>query len=707
MKTTNIVLRSRLARRIFILFIICAIAPMTIFALISFMQVNRQIEANIKENLRSQASSLGTLIIDRIVLVDMEMEMLVKNLDEDFSLQWDIDERSRNESLHRHYLWLSLVSKDGKPVRELLGQNPGLPRLDKDQMEDVLSGQTLLFTEPDENMPVPVYVCKRALIPGGSSFILLARIRPEYLIGLNRAEIELEKVKICIVEGNRVLYSSLPPEYHDNLLNSMPSGPIGSGIFDWSHGGLTFMAGSSQVFIKTRYSGPTCTIILSMPKEYIMGPMALYRNTYVLVFFIAVLIVMLLSINQIRKSLIPLDRLQKGTGNISRGNFSSRVAIKSNDEFGMLAESFNTMAERLDHQFKTLKTMAGIDRAILSVLDTEKIVDTVLSRASDVLPCDCVCTCLFDRKTDTRWDCYTKDINHPGKKIARTMELTGGELAQLYQNRNHMIVNHDQALPVYLDDMAAQSMSSFLVMPIIIGERISAIIALGNTALQHYSKDVLLQARQIVDRIAVALSNTNLMEDLNMLNWGTLQTLARVVDAKSHWTAGHSERVADIAVKIGIAMGLSVREAETLKKTGLLHDIGKIATPRALLDKPGRLTNEEFGIIQEHPGNGARILEPITPYREIIPGVLQHHERFDGKGYPDGISGREIALHARILAVADTFDAMISNRPYREGMRFASVVRTIKQEAGHQFDPEVVDAFLSIINEEALVEVCA
>ncbi|MBN2298608.1 MAG: hypothetical protein JXM72_08435, partial [Deltaproteobacteria bacterium] len=151
MNTANTVFKSRLARRIFILFIICAIAPMTIFAIISFMQVNSQIEANITENLRSRASSLGTLIIDRIELVDTEMEMLVKNLAEDFSLQGDIDERIRNESLRRHYLRLSLVSKDWEPVRELLGENHGLPRLDKDQLADVLSGQTLLFTEPDEN----------------------------------------------------------------------------------------------------------------------------------------------------------------------------------------------------------------------------------------------------------------------------------------------------------------------------------------------------------------------------------------------------------------------------------------------------------------------------------------------------------------------------------------------------------------------------
>ena len=459
--------------------------------------------------------------------------------------------------------------------------------------------------------------------------------------------------------------------------------------------------------MKSRFNGPIWTLVLSQSEEYIQAPLARYRLSFVCVFFIAILIVLFMSTNQIRKSLIPLFMLKRSTGNISRGDFTSRVEVEGSDEFSALAESFNTMAEKLDHQFKTLRTMASIDHAILSVLDAEKIVDAFISRAGDVLPCDSVSISLLDRQADDMWHNYTKDLVHPGKKIGQVMQIPGGELAQLYQDKDYILLDYKHAIPNYLTAMSTQGMLSFVVLPIFLQEKVSAIVSLGNREQTDYLKDFLIQARQIADRIAVALSNTNLVEDLNKMNWGTLIALARVVDDKSHWTAGHSERVADIAVSIGAALGLSDQEMNSLRKAGLLHDIGKISTPHVLLDKPGRLTDEEFKIIQQHPVNGVRILEPITPYRDIIPAVLQHHERFDGHGYPGGISGREISLYARIIAVADTFDAMVSDRPYRNGKNLEFVVNEIKQQAGRQFDPKVVKAFLSIYSEDEVVEVRA
>jgi HD-GYP domain-containing protein (c-di-GMP phosphodiesterase class II) len=120
----------------------------------------------------------------------------------------------------------------------------------------------------------------------------------------------------------------------------------------------------------------------------------------------------------------------------------------------------------------------------------------------------------------------------------------------------------------------------------------------------------------------------------------------------------------------------------------------------AILDKPGALDDEEYDMIKKHPSIGARILEPIASYKEIIPMVLQHHERYDGKGYPDGLSGEEIDIGARILSVADVFDAMKSDRPYREGMALERVIDIITEEAGRQFDPDVVAAFLTVMGQE-------
>ncbi|MGH7423764.1 MAG: HD-GYP domain-containing protein, partial [Candidatus Methylomirabilales bacterium] len=215
-----------------------------------------------------------------------------------------------------------------------------------------------------------------------------------------------------------------------------------------------------------------------------------------------------------------------------------------------------------------------------------------------------------------------------------------------------------------------------------------------------FSQEDLTQARQLADQVAVALSNARLIEELDQLNWGTLNALARTIDAKSPWTAGHSERVTELALKIGRKLELGSKELEALHRGGLLHDIGKIGIPAVILDKAGRLTEQEALIMREHPRKGARILEPIPAYAEVIPIVLQHHEWFDGTGYPDGLAGEAISLGGRIFAVADVYDALTSDRPYRAGLGRERAIESIEQGAGRQFDPRVVEAFLAVMATE-------
>jgi putative nucleotidyltransferase with HDIG domain len=187
---------------------------------------------------------------------------------------------------------------------------------------------------------------------------------------------------------------------------------------------------------------------------------------------------------------------------------------------------------------------------------------------------------------------------------------------------------------------------------------------------------------------------------LDRLNWGTLTALARAIDAKSEWTAGHSERVTKLALKIGRVLGLNQEELDNLHRAGLLHDIGKLGTPAELIDKSDRLTAEEQQIINEHPRIGERILEPIEAYAEIIPIVRQHHEWFNGKGYPDGLAREAINLGARILAVADVYDALSSERPYRAAMDPDQALQIIKETSGSHFDPVLVDALFEVMEQD-------
>lgn len=220
-----------------------------------------------------------------------------------------------------------------------------------------------------------------------------------------------------------------------------------------------------------------------------------------------------------------------------------------------------------------------------------------------------------------------------------------------------------------------------------------ALICFAGDGRDDVTTGDLEQAGHLARQLAVALANAGLLRELKELNMGTLNALARTVDAKSSWTAGHSERVTQLSFQLGKTMGLSMEQLNDMRTAAYLHDIGKIGIPLSILDKPGPLTDDEFDRIRRHPSIGARILDPISAYRRLIPIVEQHHERYDDRGYPHGLAGEAIHPLARIMAVADAYDAMVSDRPYRKGMPLAKVRSIIHEESGRQFDPEVVNAF--------------
>lgn len=179
----------------------------------------------------------------------------------------------------------------------------------------------------------------------------------------------------------------------------------------------------------------------------------------------------------------------------------------------------------------------------------------------------------------------------------------------------------------------------------------------------------------------------------------TIETLRHVVETRDKETEGHSARVSAIACVIAEKMGMSKEEVDRIRVAGLFHDIGKVGVPDHVLLKNGPLTKEEFEVITRHPAEGERILKAYAPFKEILSIVRHHHERYNGTGYPDRIAGEEICLGARIMAVADSFDAMMSKRVYRDGLGMEKTISELMKGKNTQFDGAIVDVFLGMIEE--------
>jgi len=204
----------------------------------------------------------------------------------------------------------------------------------------------------------------------------------------------------------------------------------------------------------------------------------------------------------------------------------------------------------------------------------------------------------------------------------------------------------------------------------------------------------------LASHAAIAIENAQLQEDLQSTYLQTVKALAEAVEAKDPYTRGHSDRVTKYALAIGRKLGLDEEELKILEHAAALHDVGKIGVPDSILSKPDKLTPAEYELVKRHAEMGERILKPVRSFDKVCQIVRHHHESFDGSGYPDGLAGEEIPLLARILAVADAYDAMTSDRPYRAAFSPDEARRRIEEGKGKQFDPRVCDAFLEVLEEE-------
>src|SRR6266581_6342099 len=702
MRIENTFLHSKLARRIFWLFVLCALIPITVLAAVSLRNVTAQLQEQSRRELHQVSRDEAMAVYERLSFLEADMKLVafsIRDLSGKGPRPYSADSNGLSSNLVSRFRGLEVVTPDGNR-KTLFGEHEARIDFTAKEQRTLLSGKNVLSTIACDQ-PEPCIVMSREVNAGHpDEGILAAEVQASYLWDVENLP---QNIAICVLDPvGRSLFCSAdsPSTFPAQVTQSF------SGEFEWQLSGREYRANYWNLPLESSFSSTHWTIVSSEAKADILAPLTRFRTSFLMVFLLALWVVLLLSLIQIRRNLVPLARLKEGTQGISRGDFQTRVEVNSGDEFTELAESFNSMACRIEKQMNSLKIVNEIDRAILSAWDIEKIVDVLSGRLGELIAHDLVSVNLFEAVGSLTALTY---IYGPGRNSPRqtaTVEATAEELRALAGGSQILILEGSSNLPGYLGPLIARGMRYFLGVPVVVEGHPAAIFTLARASSSVWSEEDKEHARQLADQVAVALANSRLVSELQQLHWGTLTALARAIDAKSPWTMGHSERVTSCSIEIAEAMGLPPKELDTMRRGGLLHDIGKIGTPASILDKPGKLTDEEKKEMHEHVNIGARILQPIPGLADSMPIVLQHHEWVNGGGYPKGLAGDEITLHARIFAVADCFDALSSDRPYRPGMPLKRVMQILQEGAGVQFDPRVLEVFRTIMEPEIERQEC-
>ena len=702
-------MRSVVAKRIFGLFILCALLPIGCLAVLSLREMSINLKEQSHQHMHQAGKQISVAVLEGFSFLRAEMESLALSYGSHMGKSTGGPLEEMHQLRQNHFLGLTFFP-DGSGFSEGSGAETvfGTPCLPPPRTEalrkHLASGQAAVFVQRVFGAPSRVHMAlaSRGMMAGRGFWV--GEIHPKHLREIVENALPAQVDVTLLDSSGEVVYSSrlLPKTVVERV--GAVVGQASSGQFEWDREGDTLLVNYRSIFLKVGFLAEDWIVIASQSKADAFAPMTNITRTFVLIAVLTILVVSLFSIGQIRRSLVPLAKLQEGTQNITRGDFESRVEVKSGDEFEELANSFNIMSERLRREFHALTETGRIVRSVLTGLEKEKIVKTVLSNMQSIVSCDMVAFFLMDSGGNGTARIYTdgSGSGNPADPGQTPVVFTREELQKLETTDGSPIVESGDEFLRLLAPISGDGVLRFVLLPLLHKESLAGVLAMGYGPGSIQVWEDLLRARQIGDQVVVALANAGLLEELAQFNRGAMTALARAVDAKSPWTLGHSERVTALSLAIGREMGLTAKELDMLHRGGMLHDIGKIGIPGSILDKPDKLTEKEFAIIQEHPGKGARILEPIPAFQEIIPIVTQHHERFNGKGYPRGLSGEAIYLGARILAVADVYDALTSDRPYRVALRPEEAFSYIVENAGMQFDPAVAQNFRKInLREEA------
>jgi response regulator RpfG family c-di-GMP phosphodiesterase len=372
--------------------------------------------------------------------------------------------------------------------------------------------------------------------------------------------------------------------------------------------------------------------------------------------------------------------------------------VEGNGDFSHLASAISyaagveiekkLLAKETLEKYKEITLLYDMAERIGSCLDIKEVAGLTLEEITKFIECTGSSVMIYNEDKGC-----LETIGASGKHYDSKMTLIPGIgiRGAIFANGTSEIINNVKSDPRFVNGV--REISSMICSPLKIKDKIIGIIDISNELPFNYTAAHLKLLNTIASQAAAAIENARLYDNLREAFFMTVHALAETVEKRDPYTGGHTKRVMDYSLAIGKEMSLNEDEITGLRLAAILHDIGKIGVKDSVLLKDGKLTDEEFEQIKLHSLYGEQILRHVRQMKDVIPGVKHHHEKYNGKGYPDGLKGDEIPIAARIICVADTFDAMTTDRPYRKGLSLEIAFEELRRCSGTQFDPNVTEAF--------------
>lgn len=360
------------------------------------------------------------------------------------------------------------------------------------------------------------------------------------------------------------------------------------------------------------------------------------------------------------------------------------------------------MYKEVTDKLKALSTLLEISKAVSEMKELHFVLQLIVEKAKEIMEVDICSLRLLEEDGQTLSIKASIGLSDEFLSKVSSIKIGQGINGNVFKEGKPIAVSNIITDRRYTASLAAEKegVISQLSVPVALKEKIIGTLTIYKNVEHVFLDDEINLLSTFASECAVAIENTRLYENLNKSYFETIQTLALTIEARDPYTRGHSDRVTQYAVEIAKVMNMSDLDLAALRYAGKLHDIGKIAVKDDILSKQGPLTSPERESIKLHPDKGAQIVGPLEFMKGITAYIRGHHERFDGGGYPDGIKEEEIPFIARILAVADSYDAMTSDRPYRKGLPVEVAVSELEKNSGTQFDPEIVQAFKKVIGKK-------